>query len=134
MSPLLLSLSTLPYTLLLLLEAALLLHYAPSPSSICHAVVLLLPPFFLSSLDTPTSYVPYPHIQSIMASLSLLLASSLPSIHTALLYSSIPQIYSPPLSSSSVLLLFYNFRQDAQTSHIVGTTSLLSFLILLLIW
>ena len=102
-SPLLLVLSTPLCTLLLPLEAALLLHYAPSPSSICHAVVLLLPPFFLSSLDTPTSYVPYPHIQSIMASLSLLLASSLPSIHTALLYSSIPQT----IPHHCLLLLFF---------------------------
>ena len=57
MSPLLWILSTLLYTLLLLLGAAPLLYYAPLPSSTLFIVVPLL-----SSLDTPTSCVPLPHI------------------------------------------------------------------------
>ena len=101
-SPSSLSSSTLPCTLLLLLEAALLLHYALSPFSIRHAVVLFLLPFFFSFLDISTFYVSFLCIWSIVASLPLLLASSLPSIHTTLLYSSILQIYSPPLSCRTI--------------------------------
>ena len=63
--PLLWVSSTPPCTLLLPLGTTPSFHYAPSPSPTSFVMVLLPLSFSLSSLDTSTSCVPSPHIQSI---------------------------------------------------------------------
>ena len=81
-SPLLLVSSTLPCILLLPLEVALLLYYAPSPSSIFCVVA---PPLLFSSLfllDTPISCVPPFHIRNTSLSVPLPPVSLLPSLYT----------------------------------------------------
>ena len=127
-------LSTLPYILLLPLEAAPSLHNALSLSFTICIVVLLPLSFSLSFLDTPTSCVPFPHIQNISLPLLLSLVFSPPLLHTASLDSSMLWIYSLLSSLSFAFLYFCIFGQDVQTSHIVCTTSLLFLLILLLVW
>ena len=93
--------STLPYPLLLLVEAAPLPHNVALSSPILFTEIL--PLFFSSLLDTPTSCVPLFHARNTLLSAPLLPASLLPLLHTALLNFPIPQIYFLPPSSLSVL-------------------------------
>ena len=92
---------TSPYTLLLPLKAALLPHYAPSPSFI----PLMVVPFPLFSfVGTPTSCALFSYTWNNIAFLLLLPTFSLLLLHTALLYLPVLQIYSSSFSSSFPLL------------------------------
>ena len=127
-------LSTPPYSWLLLLEAAPSLHNTALSFPILCVEVLLLLFSSHSLLDIPTSYVPSLHTWSIVVSPPWLPAFLPPLLHTVWHDSLILQIYSLPLSSSSILLLFYSSGWGAQTSHIICTSSLLFLLILPLVW
>ena len=131
--PLLWVLSTPPYTLPLLLEAAPLPCYAPSPSSTPSTVVPLPLVFSFSYLDTPTSCVPSLYTQNTSPFLQLSLVSSPLVLHTALFCSLALQTYCPPLSSSFVLLHSCTSGQSAQTSHTSYKFFPLSLLVLPLI-
>ena len=110
MSLLLWVLSTSPYTLPLLLEAAPLPCYVPSPFPTPSTVVPLPLVFSSSYSDTPTSCVPSLHIQNTSLLLLLFPTSSPLSPCTALLNFPRFQIYLLLPSPFSALLHFYTFR------------------------